>query len=144
MMCAAILLPPRGEGSRSSRQAERRSLSPRGRPKSSGSPSRRDRRRRIVDGRMDGYIDGHSSEEEDELDPDDTTPPSRGSDLSGRGGRTSRRSRFGPNNESHSAQNYHYSLHGNPNVAGIRVAAMDGGLGLWFLFTVRAIAMSLC
>jgi hypothetical protein len=34
-----------------------------------------------------------------------------------------------------SARNLYGSLH----VAGIRVIAMEGGLGLWFLFTVRFI-----
>lgn len=40
------------------------------------------------------------------------------------------------NKEERSERMFGRNLHGNSHVSGIRVPAPEGGLGLWFLFTV--------
>lgn len=156
-MCSAELAPPRGDPSRSSRDlpppsgsdvesprpdTHRRTPSPHGRRGSlrgtSAPLSRRDREASLS--RLDG-LGRDSSGEEDELATPiyPSRPESRDSNLS-RGGRTTRPSRSEPVDE---ASSVHHpgrlsarNLYGSLHVAGIRVAAMESGLGLWFLFTV--------
>ncbi|RSH78705.1 uncharacterized protein EHS24_001601 [Apiotrichum porosum] len=81
--------------------------------------------RKVPTPRSETHTDeGDSSGEETATPtaPSASRPTSRGSDKSKAGGRA-RRQISGRN------------LYGNLHVAGVRVAALEGGLGLWFLFT---------
>lgn len=103
--------------------------------------------RKVPTPRSETHTDeGDSSGEETATPtaPSASRPTSRGSDKSKAGGsgrlqRTPRSEPIGDVKPGARRQISGRNLYGNLHVAGVRVAALEGGLGLWFLFTVSSV-----